>query len=158
MSWRKTPFRLCCLSILLTLVNLRCSIFLWSWWRLRLFSLHYHYPSSPAEGRHLPCGGQRRWAFSRPKAFWHVAQHLAAAAKGRAELLATCAVAGNVTKLRAGERSWEVSTEVLLRTNHLRRARVAFWLLKQFAQTSLCSDPQIREKTAKQGQLWKWQK
>lgn len=37
MSWRKTPFRLWCLSILLTLVNLCCSIFLWSWWRLRLF-------------------------------------------------------------------------------------------------------------------------
>lgn len=79
------------------------------------------HPLPQAEWRSESWGAHRRWAFGRLQAFWHIAQHLAAAAKGRAEfretlqqLLTLSAAAGNVTKFRAGEPSPEVSPGVQL--------------------------------------------
>lgn len=47
------------------------------------------HPLPQTEWRRESWGAQRRWAFSRLQAFWHIAQHLAAAAKGRTEFRET---------------------------------------------------------------------
>lgn len=128
--WRKTPFRLCCLRILLTSVNLGFLIILWSWWTLRLFSQHYHFPSLRQKGDTCPVedrGGEHSAGPRHSETLHNTWQQLPKVEPSFWQLVL---LPGNVTKLRAGERSREVSPEVLLRTNHLRRARVALWLLK----------------------------